>query len=249
MKNNFFVYAPDIQLQVRIAEILIEKGYPVDTITPEYISSVGNIDVYPYVGFSSKLVDRAKELAIEFNEITLTELLNMPDYSEKEEEKPTEVRTEVRTDGVFVHAPDKELQKRIAQILIDKGYGVMNVTPKYIEENDSSDFYPYIGIYKGLVDRFTNCDGSLSEVEITLKEMLELPDGPNKKPSEEPEYFDFGEEFLVNDKFTLKPIAIGFGLAPDDMYRKCLVLSYNYDLEVSEHRGYKILAFKKKQAE
>lgn len=59
--------------------------------------------------------------------------------------------------------------------------------------------------------------------------------------------FDFGEEFGISTSFGDRPIVIGHGLAPEHLEGKCLIVSLDYEMSITEQtNGYKILTFKRR---
>jgi hypothetical protein len=62
------------------------------------------------------------------------------------------------------------------------------------------------------------------------------------------EYFDFGGNHVINTTSNNGvPLMIGFGLAPKDTLQyRCLVVNKDYELEIEQNNGHKILLFKKK---
>ncbi len=81
----------------------------------------------------------------------------------------------------------------------------------------------------------------------TVKEALELlfPDAFK----EEEEYFDFGDSFTISSRSYENhiPLFIGYGFAPKELMKKCLVVSADWHIRVEEHSGNKIIIpFKKK---
>lgn len=58
--------------------------------------------------------------------------------------------------------------------------------------------------------------------------------------------FDFGEEFGISTHFGDCPLVIGHGLAPEHLEGKCLIVSKDYEMSITDNgNGHKILSFKR----
>ena len=59
--------------------------------------------------------------------------------------------------------------------------------------------------------------------------------------------FDFGEEFGISTHFGDRPLVIGHGLAPEHLEGKCLIVSADFEMSITENRnGSQMLTFKRK---
>ena len=63
---------------------------------------------------------------------------------------------------------------------------------------------------------------------------------------EKEEYFAFGEAYTIDGITGRGPIYIGKGNAPKRLRGKCLILNYNWEVEVKVERDGTCLLFKKK---
>lgn len=82
-----------------------------------------------------------------------------------------------------------------------------------------------------------------------IQEYIKRQEAKMQKHRSNRSYFHFGDHShtitkSVNDE--LSPLVIGDGIAPNGLELRCLLVHGGYDMEVSEHRGYKVLTFKRK---
>ena len=85
--------------------------------------------------------------------------------------------------------------------------------------------------------------------EMSLKDFIERADTRWSNEGKPSEYFQFDDaQHLITRNFdsSKSPLGIGDGLAPNGMELKCLIVNSEYKLEVIEHAGSTIIAFKKK---
>jgi hypothetical protein len=75
-----------------------------------------------------------------------------------------------------------------------------------------------------------------------LREVMEQEFKDLFKKEQEP--FNFGKECTLGPSWSV-PLMIGHGLAPKGLEGRCLVVRSDYDLEVVEESGRKVLIFRK----
>ena len=88
--------------------------------------------------------------------------------------------------------------------------------------------------------------GKLDELNKLLDEMLKRAEEIINTPDTEGT-FEIKQTTLSTDMAGVEAVvAIGYGLAPDGLENKCLVLSHRYDWKVMDKDGYTILVPRKK---
>lgn len=111
-----------------------------------------------------------------------------------------------------------------------------------------------IGLYrKRFVDLIFPNETKPNKMEVPKEFVLEAhkaacADWKKKIENQFPELFstfEFGQSVTITG-LSETPLIIGEGLAPDEKFRKCLVVRDGWDMVVEEHKGRKILSFKRK---
>ena len=141
--------------------------------------------------------------------------------------------------GYYIAVNDWQPAELICKWIEEKGY-MHDFAGDAVE---GSAYYFVDGIWKCATTKEAVSSGCR---EMSLQYFILSPDTVREKTKEQSDYFEFEPAHTLNYSFDNGPLVVANGLSPEGMKHRCLAVSDKYDVELIDHHGFKLIAFKKK---